>query len=69
MTYYDLASKVTVIIKSEDSTYRKDFLNYDPISIRLNDEVLCSYIKEALKDCGKSGDDEEIRVKIDIAWN
>jgi len=63
------ASEVTIIIKGEDDTYRKKFLCYDPIVLSPSDETLQEYVKQALFECKKSGDDGvDITVRISIAW-
>ncbi len=61
-----MQSEVTVTLKSEDSTFRKQFNCYDPISISENCPNLRSMIAEAKKEFKLIPD--EISIRINIEW-
>lgn len=61
-----MQSEVTVILKSEDSVFKKQFNCYDPIEVSENCANLISLIKEAKKEFTVTPD--EISIKIHFEW-
>lgn len=55
-------SDITVILKNEDSRYRKKFLHYGNYIINPDDETIKEYIENAKSECKFTPD--EIQIKI-----
>lgn len=61
-----MQSEVTVILKSEDSVFKKQFNCYDLIEVSENCANLNSLINEARKEFTLAPD--EITIKIQFEW-
>lgn len=61
-----MQSVVTVILKGEDSTFKKQFNCYDSLHIDTNSRNLNKMIDEAKSEFKLRPD--EIRIKIDVEW-
>ena len=61
-----MQSEVTVVLKSEDSVFRKKFNCYDPISINEKCPHILSMIEEAKREFKLVPD--EIQLRINVEW-
>lgn len=61
-----MQSEVTVILKSEDSVFRKKFNCYDSISITENCPHITQMIEEAKREFKLIPD--EIQLRISVEW-
>lgn len=61
-----MQSVVTVTLKGEDSTFKKQFNCYDSLHVDMNCPYLNTMIKEAKSEFKLRPD--EIRIKIDVEW-
>jgi hypothetical protein len=59
-----MQSEVTVILKGEDSTFRKKFNSYDKYSVDTNDHTIQGFIQQAKEEY--KGTPEEVWVKISL---
>ena len=61
-----MQSEITVILKSDDSTFKKQFLCYDEFRIDETDPILRNMLAEAKKEFKLTPD--EITIRISIEW-
>lgn len=61
-----MQSEVTIILKAEDSTFRKEFNCYDTFSMKPDDPVLLMMIESAKKEFKVHP--EEIKIRILVEW-
>lgn len=61
-----MVTEITVVLKSDDKTYREKFLCYEPVMLVAGDLALESCIKTAR--AGFVGDPEEIIIKATMVY-
>lgn len=57
-----MQSEVTVVLKNEDSTFRKKFICYDKFAVDFQDPVICNFIQQAKAEY--TGTPDEVWLKI-----
>ena len=59
-------AEITVTIKSDESTYKQKFLEYETFSFSQDDPVIKSHVAEALSNAKIEPDDIKIIAKLQV---
>ena len=61
-----MVSQIKVIIKDEEKSLTKDFLEYETYTVDENDPILKAHIEETLMDFGSDPDDITVKINYKV---